>query len=332
MIDLRIGDELFGSELSDGRKPKASVGAAFIDSNSNVWILVPKLFLTESSGNIFAGATRKVVVSVDLSNAAQLKAPHGGFACVPISSTVKVSPHPSSPAYHIPSVLDYVTIGDVSGQISGNASNFILPNRDIEPSVFMVSYSTDENIHPNIGSTCCIDDNLIGVTLGVSIPKRLAAVVPWAGLCDRFAALGLTPAQDLDLRIRNRAIGIGDGSSLNGRAAQLAEWLEALLDGNGGFPPTSDPVTRLITAIERLRLRENFDSPLPLLPQTLGGIRPLGWQEMTSLKEIREIAIGVDRELVSSQNRPTADIFLTAADLIATVFTGMHERKAGGLH
>ncbi len=320
MTDLRVGDAVFGALRRDGQKPKAAIGAAFLDAAGHAWALLPKLFHEASGGQVFADPGRTIAVSAGASHGASLRAPPGGFVCMQVPPAIALYPPATSPLDRLPAVLEHVSIGAISGQIAGTASDFALPHAGTEPQVVLVGYAAGAG-HPTVGALCCIDGHSIGVTVGVSPLRRLAAVVPWSGLFERFGALGLTLAEEPDLRYRNNSIGGFHGSDLHVRARQLAEWLEALL---GYSAPQAAPMARLVTAIEQLQSLESFDAPLPPLPQAFGQARAASWNELIELEAIRELAIGPQGQLVSSLHHAPADITVTTAELFAAVLASRH--------
>ncbi len=331
MVDLRVGDEVFGPEVGDGLRPKASIGAAFIDGSGHIWVLLPKHFLTESHGELYIGNARKVPLQIDLADGTITRTPSGGFACILIPQTMVLSPHPSSPSFRAPAVLEHVSIGNVSGQISGSMTDLALPYGEVEPHVILVSYANNGENYPTIGGICTIDGLSVGVTVALSRAKRLAAVVPWLGLRDRFVTLGLNPAQESDLRYRTNSIGVGHASKLNDMTKQLTVWLENQLDGCGDFRDALDPMTRLVTAIECLSLQSSNRIPLPTLPKAIGGSNPISWEEVVELPGVQEIAMGMNGELVSTLIHPQRNIVVTAKDLLSFAFVKKRASTAGEL-
>jgi hypothetical protein len=321
MTDLRVGDAVFGPQRRDGRGPAAAIGAAFLDRGGNAWALVPKLFYEECEGRIFTDAERTTPASAGALHGAHLRAPSGGFVCVQVPPTIALYPHTTSPLARVPAVLEPVSIGPISGHVAGTASDFALLHAGTEPQVVLVSYATVGKNHPMVGALCCIDGHSIGVTVGVSPARLLAAVVPWSGLFERFAALGLSLADGPDLRYRNNSIGSFHGSDLHVRARELAEWLEDLL---GYSAPRATPMARLVTAIEQLRTLESFDTPLPRLPQSFGQAHASSWNELIELAAIRELAIGPQGQLVSSFHEASGDT-VTAAELFAAVLASRQD-------
>src|SRR5687768_9015966 len=117
MIDLRIGDEVFGPTLEGDRTPKACTGLAFFDSGGQLWTLVPKAFFEQTGGEIFSDRARSTPFSA--SSPQGVRSPSGGFVAIQVLSAVTLAPHGSTPTTRPPAVLDQVSIGSAPGQVSG---------------------------------------------------------------------------------------------------------------------------------------------------------------------------------------------------------------------